>query len=185
MYYGQELGMLTTPPARKEDVKDPIGITGWPREKGRDGERTPMQWDDTKNAGFSTSGTTWLPVTANYQEVNVKTEENNPNSLLNWYKQLIAKRKSNPALRDGSMMMLDETNPSVLSYLRKGPAGQPSVLVSLNCTGQQQTVTLDLNKYGVTRKNVSTLMTDADSLKQQSTLTITLPPYASWIGSLQ
>ncbi len=48
-YYGAEIGMPTTPPTRKEDVKDPIGITGWPKEKGRDGERTPMQW--TPGAG--------------------------------------------------------------------------------------------------------------------------------------
>ncbi len=45
MYYGEEIGMPTTTPTRREDVKDPIGITGWPKEKGRDGERTPMQWD--------------------------------------------------------------------------------------------------------------------------------------------
>ena len=45
MYYGDEIGMKTTPPTRVEDVKDPIGKTGWPKEKGRDGERTPMQWD--------------------------------------------------------------------------------------------------------------------------------------------
>ena len=43
MYYGQEIGMKTTPPTRREDVQDPIGRTGWPKEKGRDGERTPMQ----------------------------------------------------------------------------------------------------------------------------------------------
>ncbi len=60
-YYGDEIGMKTTPPTRKEDVKDPIGITGWPKEKGRDGERTPMQWDASANAGFST-GRPWLPV---------------------------------------------------------------------------------------------------------------------------
>jgi alpha-glucosidase len=52
-YYGDEIGMKTTPPTRKQDVKDPIGITGWPKEKGRDGERTPMQWDASANAGFS------------------------------------------------------------------------------------------------------------------------------------
>src|SRR3984885_7135384 len=53
MYYGEELGMVTTTPTRKEDVKDPIGITGWPKEKGRDGERTPMQWDaSNRQAGF-------------------------------------------------------------------------------------------------------------------------------------
>ena len=47
MYYGEELGMRTTDPARIEDVHDPIGKLGWPKEKGRDGERTPMQWDAT------------------------------------------------------------------------------------------------------------------------------------------
>ena len=62
MYYGQELGMMTSTPTRVEDVKDPIGKTGWPKEKGRDGERTPMQWDaSAPQAGFSTSATTWLP----------------------------------------------------------------------------------------------------------------------------
>ncbi len=61
VYYGDEIGMKTTPPPRKQDVKDPIGIIGWPKEKGRDGERTPMQWDGSANAGF-TSGAPWLPV---------------------------------------------------------------------------------------------------------------------------
>ncbi|MGO9228772.1 MAG: alpha-glucosidase [Bryobacteraceae bacterium] len=53
LYYGQELGMENNDPKRKEDVRDPIGITGWPKDKGRDGERTPMQWDAGPNAGFS------------------------------------------------------------------------------------------------------------------------------------
>src|ERR1700733_8045406 len=53
MYYGEELGMENNDPQRKEDVKDPIGIAGWPTEKGRDGERTPMQWNDSAYAGFS------------------------------------------------------------------------------------------------------------------------------------
>jgi len=185
MYYGEEIGMSTTPPARKEEVKDPIGITGWPREKGRDGERTPMQWDSSKNAGFSTSGTTWLPVTANYIGRNVKEQESDPNSLLNWYKQLISMRKTNPALRDGEMVMLDETNPSALSYLRKGVNGSPSVLVSVNLSGQPQTVTLNPENYGEHRQKAGTLLTNADSLKQQSSLTITLPPFSSWVGSLQ
>ena len=49
-YYGDEIGMKTTPPERKEDVKDPVGLRMWPDYKGRDGERTPMQWDDSANA---------------------------------------------------------------------------------------------------------------------------------------
>ncbi len=80
-YYGDEIGMKTTPPTRKEDVKDPVGITGWPKDKGRDGERTPMQWDGAANAGFSNAGVkTWLPVPPNSTEINVKAEEGIPDS---------------------------------------------------------------------------------------------------------
>ena len=186
MYYGEELGMVTTQPTRKEDVKDPIGITGWPREKGRDGERTPMQWNDSNNAGFSTAASTWLPVAADYTTKNVKTEEGNPNSLLNWHKQLIAMRRNNPALRDGKMEMLDRNNPFVLSYVRTGVAGQPAMVVALNFTAEQQIITLNTQTVGVSGNTVQTLLTNATSLGQQSSLAnITLPPYASWIGSLK
>ena len=57
MYYGEELGMRTTDPARIEDVHDPIGKLGWPKEKGRDGERTPMQWDSAAGADLHCSQT--------------------------------------------------------------------------------------------------------------------------------
>ncbi|MEI9970515.1 MAG: hypothetical protein WDM87_18580 [Terracidiphilus sp.] len=75
-------------PRAKRDVKDPIGITGWPKEKGRDGERTPMQWDGNTKAGFTT-GTPWLPVPPSAKTLNVRAEKNDPNSLLTWYKTLI------------------------------------------------------------------------------------------------
>ena len=186
MYYGEEIGMVTSTPKRKEDVKDPIGITGWPKEKGRDGERTPMQWDDSQNAGFSTAATTWLPVAEDYRTTNVKTQEGDPDSLLNWHKKLIAMRREDPALRDGRQVMLDETNPSVLSYVREGVGGSPAVVVALNFTGEPQTVSLDPAKAGVTGKAVSTLMTDAPSLQSTTSLqNLTLPPYGSWVGSVQ
>jgi alpha-glucosidase len=185
MYYGEELGMVTSTPTRKEDVKDPIGVTGWPKEKGRDGERTPMQWDDSKNSGFSDSSSTWLPVPSNYSTVNVKSEENEPDSLLNWHKQLIAMRRDNPTLRDGKQVMLDESNPSVLSYIREGVAGHPAVVVALNFTDQPQTISIDPSKANVSGKTVTTLLTNAPGLKQASSLqNITLPPYASWIGQI-
>ncbi len=186
MYYGEEIGMVTTPPARKEDVKDPIGITGWPIEKGRDGERTPMQWDDTSNAGFSTASTTWLPLPAGYVEKNVKAQEKEPGSLLNWHKQLITMRKENATLRDGKMVMLDENNPSVLSYVRESVADQAPVVVAVNCTNQPQTISLDLHDVGITGTSASTLITDAPELQQATSLTsITLPPFASWVGSIK
>jgi len=186
MYYGEELGMITATPTRKEYVKDPIGVTGWPKEKGRDGERTPMQWDDSKNAGFSDASTTWLPVPPNYTTINVKAEETDPNSLLNWYKQLIAMRRNDPTLRDGKQVMIDESNPSVLSFVREGVAGHPAIVVALNFTDQPQTISLDPSKANVTGKTVTTLLTNAPALKQTSSLqNITLPPFASWVGSIK
>jgi alpha-glucosidase len=185
-YYGAEIGMVTTTPTRKEDVKDPIGVRGWPKEKGRDGERTPMQWSDSKDAGFSTAATTWLPVAPDYTTVNVKTEEGKPDSLLNWNKKLISMRRKDPTLRDGKQVMLDETNPSVLSYVRKGVGDSPSIVVAINFTSEPQTVSLNPATAGVSGKTVSTLLTDAPSLKATSSLEkITLPPYASWIGSIK
>jgi alpha-glucosidase len=183
MYDGEEIGMVTSTPTRKEDVKDPIGITGWPNEKGRDGERTPMQWTPGKNAGFSTAATTWLPVAADYKTVNVATEENDPNSLLNWHKKLIELRRMNPAMHDGDQVMTNTESASVLSYIRKGPPGGASVVVAVNCTAQPQTVSL---AEGVSGTTVTTLATDAPELKATSSLgSVTLPPYASWIGSVR
>jgi alpha-glucosidase len=186
MYYGEEIGMVTTTPTRKQDVKDPIGITGWPKEKGRDGERTPMQWNTSKDSGFSTAAATWLPIAPDYVTVNVKTEEAEPASLLNWHKQLIAMRKNDPTLRDGKMVMLDRNNPSVLSYVREGVAGRPAVIIALNFTAQPQTISLNVKEANITGSSVKTLLTDAPSLQQTSgTSNITLPPYASWVGSIQ
>jgi alpha-glucosidase len=186
MYYGEELGMVTSTPTRVEDVKDPIGRTGWPTEKGRDGERTPMQWDATPpQAGFSTSPTTWLPVASNYKTVNVQTELVDPNSLLNWYKKLIAMRREMSALRDGGMVMVDTLNSTVLSYVRTPLVGQKAVVVSLNMTAQPQKISLDLSPAGISQKGVRTLLTSEASLQGVTTTTMTLPPFASWVGEVQ
>jgi len=177
-YYGEELGMLTTTPTRKEDVKDPIGITGWPNEKGRDGERTPMQWTAGPQAGFSTDPNTWLPIPASYTTINVAVEAKDPASQLAWFKQLTALRRSVPALHRGSMTMLDTTNPSVLSYERE--AGASKVVVALNCTAMPQTISLDVAGA------VKTLATDDPALATVTSLhSITLAPFASWIVSVQ
>jgi alpha-glucosidase len=186
MYYGEELGMTTSTPTRVEDVRDPIGRTGWPKEKGRDGERTPMQWDPTPpQAGFSTSPTTWLPVASNYKTVNVQTELADPNSLLNWHKQLIEMRRKRDAVRDGGMVMLDGTNASVLSYVRTAPPGHHNIVVALNMTGQPQKIALDLKEAGIQQTAVKTLMTDDSSLQGVTTTSMTLPPFASWVGEVQ
>ncbi len=186
LYYGDELGMVTTPPTRKEDVKDPIGIIGWPKEKGRDGERTPMQWSGGKNAGFTTSSSPWLPIAADYPVVNASTESSDPNSMLNWYKRLIALRRSNPALFEGSMKMVDPSNENVLSFLRQGPPGKPSVLVALNFSAKPQVLKYDFVALGLTKGATSTLQTDDPDLKRAPlTKPVTLAPFSTWIAEVQ
>ena len=182
LYQGEELGMVTTTPTRREDVKDPIGITGWPKEKGRDGERTPMQWDaSNRQAGFSTDAATWLPVPPNYVTLNVASEQEDATSQLRWYEQLIAMRRNLPALHEGGLVMLDRTNPNVLSFVR---TGANAVIVSLNMSASPQTISLDLAPASVRATMAKTLLTDEPSLAgQQSLKRITLPAYASWIGS--
>ena len=83
--------MQNNDPKRREDVKDPIGQRGWPKEKGRDGERTPMQWNGAPHAGFTT-GIPWNPIPPTYNTYNVAAELKDPNSILNWYKHLLALR---------------------------------------------------------------------------------------------
>jgi alpha-glucosidase len=129
-YYGAELGMRTTPPARREDVRDPIGITGWPAEKGRDGERTPMQWTAGPMAGFTGADRSWLPIPASHRQVNAETEQADPASLLHWTQALTGLRRSEPALRDGSLEFLGEDRD--LLVFRRGDAGAGAVLVVMN-----------------------------------------------------
>lgn len=184
MYYGQELGMTTETPKRVEDVRDPNGINGWARgERGRDGERTPMQWDTSAQSGFSKLATTWLPVAPNYVTVNVATEKADPNSVFNWYKHLIAMRRSNPALREGSMTMIDNSNANVLSYVRTAPSGD-RVVVTLNMTNTEQKVMLTIP--GPAAGKITTLASSNPSLsKNPSSLELNLPPFASWVGEVR
>jgi alpha-glucosidase len=178
-YNGAEIGMKTTPPTRKEDVKDPVGITGWPKDKGRDGERTPMQWDASEYAGFSTVKP-WLPVPPNKDTINVKAEEADPNSLLNWYETLIRLKKTNPVLATGENVMLDTDNMKVLSWLRKGNGKQ--IVVATNFTADPQTVNLS---SGVTGSKLKTLLKTPGSEEPSSIDKIDLPAFGVYIGEVQ
>jgi len=177
MYYGEEIGMKTTPPARKEDVKDPIGKTGWPKEKGRDGERTPMQWDGSENVGFSTA-TPWLPVPATYKTHNVADELKDKNSVLEFYKQVLSLRHTNRALLDGSYTALNENDPNVLSYLRIYK--DQAVLVALNMSGETQKVNFELshNGFSSSKALVSTPKSSATGD------VVVLEPYGVFVGQL-
>jgi len=185
LYQGEEIGQTTATPTRVEDVRDPIGKTGWPKERGRDGERTPMQWDTSNaQAGFSTNPHTWLPVTQNYTTVNVKTEFADPNSLLSWYRQLITLRRNNPALRDGKTVMLDETNANVLTYVRLAPDGH-AILVSLNMSPEPQTISLKPQVAGLQLSHLKTLLSSPRGIKSAAANRLTLPPFAAWVAEVR
>jgi alpha-glucosidase len=181
-YYGDEIGMKTTPPTRKEDVKDPVGLTGWPKDKGRDGERTPMQWDAAPNAGFSSaSAKPWLPIPPDYTAVNVKAEEAAPDSLFAWYQALIRLKKTNPALAAGPETLLDNENPKVLSWVRRA-SGNLSVVVSVNFSAEPQSVSLSIPGPGATLKTLLKTPGAPDPVSLQA---IQLGPYGVYIGELR
>jgi len=186
IYQGEEIGQTTATATRVEDVRDPLGITGWPKEKGRDGERTPMQWDASNGqAGFSANTHTWLPVTGNYRTVNVATESADPDSLLNWYRRLIALRRSNPALHDGRTVMLDRANASVLSYARVAAAGSTTI-VALNMSAQPQTVSLGLQAEGLRGSHLTTLLASPSSVAEPAAdRPLVLPAFAAWVAELR
>jgi alpha-glucosidase len=179
LYYGQELGMANNDPKRVEDVRDPIGKTGWPREKGRDGERTPMQWDGTANAGFTKGRTPWLAVGVEHAVQNVASELGDRKSLLNYYKALIRLRRENAALRDGLVKIVDENNANVLSFLRQKDG--TTVLVALNFSGQAQTVRYDLGGA----KKLKTLASSFETGEAASADGLVLAGFGAYVGAMQ
>jgi alpha-glucosidase len=183
MYYGEEIGMENNDPKRKEDVKDPIGRTGWPKEIGRDGERTPMQWNTDTNAGFSTKEP-WLPVPSSYKTHNVATESKEPDSVLNMYKKVLALRHTNEALLEGSYTALNENDANVMSYLRsyKGKA----VLVALNMSSSPQKATFNLADKGFASANLKSLVATPQSSSKGSAkeTEVTLEPFGVFIAEV-
>jgi alpha-glucosidase len=183
LYYGEEIGMRNNDPARREDVKDPIGRLGWPKEKGRDGERTPMQWNSDPNAGFTT-GTPWNAIPETYKTYNVADELKDPNSILNWYKQLLALRRSSPALLDGVYIGLNEKDPNVFSYLRKTETD--AVIVVINMSAAPQTANFKLSKQRLSVKSAKTLLTTQPSLQNNSSVSqLSLEPFAVYIATVK
>lgn len=178
MYYGEELGMRTTDPARVEDVHDPIGKLGWPKEKGRDGERTPMQWDATPQAGFTTVTKPWLPIPPTSAQYNVETERKDPNSILNCYKKLLALRKSDPALRDGAQISLGN-DPDVFTYVRVVQGH--TVFVALNMSNKQRNLFLPMDEYGIARGHLKPLFSTGTGMAKEDILI--LEPFAAFVAA--
>jgi alpha-glucosidase len=180
MYYGEELGMRTTDPARVEDVHDPIGKLGWPKEKGRDGERTPMQWDAAAGAGFTTATKPWLPIPPSSAQYNVEAESKNSDSIFNAYKRLISLRKSEPALRDGVQVSIGN-DPDVFAYLRR--TGDESIIVLLNMSSQEKVFAFRPEDIRLNESStLSPLYSSTQVGESISPAHIVLPPFAALVA---
>ncbi len=134
MYYGEEIGMTNVPIA-PEQVKDSAEKNEPGIGQGRDPERTPMCWDPSERAGFTT-GTPWLPLGQDSRTVNVAVERQHSSSMLTLYKQLIALRKSHPTLVSGKLDELHAEN-NILRFRR---TGREEIEVILNMTHEEVSV---------------------------------------------
>ena len=119
LYQGEELG-LPEAEVGFDDLQDPYGIEFWPEFKGRDGCRTPMVWvSDNGNGGFSTAEKGWLPVDPRHLARAVAAQEGDAQSMLAYYRSVLAFRRAHPVLRDGDMGQIT-TKGDVAQFLRRG-----------------------------------------------------------------
>ncbi len=134
------------------------------RHTSRDNARTPMQWDSSSEAGFTTSTTPWLAVNPNYTTINAQQEMVDPNSVYHYFQKMIALRHSTPALVYGDYKDLDPHNPSVFAYTRT--LGEKQYLVVLNFSEKPIAYALPdsikaghiaISNLGATEENTSTL----------------------------
>ena len=134
MYQGDEIGMADVP-ISPERVRDPWEINVPGLGLGRDPERTPMQWDASRNAGFS-SVEPWLPVAADYVETNVARQAADRRSVLSLYRYLIALRRREPALSIGNYESVAATE-HVLSYERRLDERRIRIILNMSGIAQQ------------------------------------------------
>ena len=155
IYQGEELGMTNVQFDSIEKYQD-IEIRNMYRErlakgyaekeimesiyaKGRDNARTPMQWDDTAHAGFTT-GTPWMQVNPNYREINAEAARKDPDSIFHYYRKLIRLRKKDPIFAEGDFKLLLEEDENIFAYVRS--LADREVLVVANFTEQEIICTL-------------------------------------------
>lgn len=155
-YFGDELGMTNidmptieeyvdisaigdykTALAKGEDMTEFMKVLNY---KSRENSRTPMQWNDTKNAGFTT-GIPWKRVNENYTTINVKAQDKDPNSVLNHFRKMTKVRKENLTLVYGAYQIIQKEHPTVYAFTRKDADGE--ILVVLNFSDASSSISLD------------------------------------------
>ncbi|MEW5988990.1 MAG: alpha-glucosidase [Chloroflexota bacterium] len=199
LYNGEEIGMTDLYLTDRSHFRDSVAhwtyeaaVGEWgmtaaealalAAEASRDRCRTPMQWANAPNAGFSPAGvTTWLPVNPNYaQGVNVAEQAADPDSLLNTYRRLLRLRQETPALVTGDYTPLCEEAEEYLIYLRHSPADNQTCLVALNFSDRRQEVTLDLGG----RRLRPLFASHAHTQGEEGAVRLPLAPFAVYVGEV-
>ena len=180
IYQGQELGMENVPISSIEDVDDTSALdeyqvaldAGLSNEEAlnviskfsRDNARTPMQWSCEKNAGF-TEGKPWLKVNPNYTSINAASQQNDPDSVRNFYKKLISLRKD-PAYKEtivyGAFEPVWEDRYNLMAYYRKG---DKTLLVVGNYQNEEQEITLPSGYKNVLLNNYADIVQNENAIQ--------------------
>lgn len=188
VYQGEELGMTNYPFQSPEDFRDIESINAYKEwcESGRvsyeefwpcllwlsrDNARTPVQWDDTEQAGFTT-GTPWIAVNPNYKEINAKAETADPNSVFHYYKKLIALRKQTPIMVYGKYELLFEDSEDWFVYTRT--LENEKLLVVCSFTDQETTFAIPEEFAGA-----ELLISNMENAYDKGT--VTLRPYEAFV----
>lgn len=193
IYQGQEIGMTNVQFDKVEDYQD-VQSTGlyyskleqgmshedimeiiWATARGN--SRTPMQWNDGVNSGFTT-GTPWLAVNPNYQTINVEAQEEDPDSILNFYKEMIALRKSEDIFVYGTYDLVFEDHQEIYAYTRT--LGEKRVLILCNLTNKQTSINLEK----ITVSTDQLLLSNIPVEEHESIQELTLKPFEARIYSL-
>jgi oligo-1,6-glucosidase len=160
-YYGDELGMINIRFDKIEDYNDMPTLNEYQHLKQikgnipkfleeikfscRDNGRTPFQWDNSTNAGFTT-GKPWLKVHPNYVTLNASAQENDPNSVLNYFRKMVQLRKNDLTLVYGKYTLLDSKNPNTYCYTRELNGKKLLVMLNFKTTVSKSNTGIDVSK---------------------------------------
>lgn len=181
IYQGQEIGMENKVFQSADEIDDISSLdeyntcknAGLSEEEtlkvigrfSRDNARTPMQWDDSYEAGFTT-GTPWLPVNPNYTAINAASQVNDENSVLSYYKKLIRLRK-NPEYKEavvyGELIPYLREQKNLMAFYRKGE--EKTLLVLTNYQNEEQKVVLPTSSYRILMNNCEDVQEEGCSIR--------------------
>ncbi|XP_043483468.1 maltase 2-like [Leptopilina heterotoma] len=160
-YYGEELGMIDKTDISWEDTQDPQGCNAGKEKyqsRSRDPNRTPFQWDNSKNSGFS-NGIPWLPVHSNYHYLNLQNQKQVENSHYKVYQALTNLRKTSPALRNGTLNIIT-IDSQILLIIRQDSEETISLIINFS---DMESTSINLNSHVPNANKMTTVLKLAGS----------------------